>query len=126
MVDLKNGQLLSKKEFGIELYNSPTIDQRNIYIATSNGMLYSLDKKSFEKRWIFSGEGPIVGFALVTQSYVYISTMGKKLYVIKKNDGKLIQQIELIGRAKSAPIINQGKLILACEIRQIIAYVEEN
>jgi len=126
VLDLKSGQLLFKKEFGIELFNSPTIDQHNIYIATSNGTLYSIDKESFEKKWIFSGEGPIVGFALVTQSYVYITTMAKKLYLIRKNDGKLIQEIELVGRAKTAPIINQGKLILACEIKQIIAYVEEN
>jgi len=52
--------------------------------------------------------------------------MAKYLYTISKNDGQLIQKIELVGRAKSAPVINQGKLLVACEIKQIIAYVEEN
>jgi outer membrane protein assembly factor BamB len=81
---------------------------------------------SFEKKWIFSGEGPIFGSALVTKSYVYITTLAQKLYTINKNDGQLIQMIELSGRARSAPIINQGKLIVSCEGRQIIAYVEDN
>jgi len=125
VVDLKSGQLLFKKEFGIELFDSPTIDQDNIYIAASNGRLYTIDKISSEKKWIFSGDGPIVGYALVTQSYVYITTMAQKLYTIRKNDGKLLQEIDLVGRARSAPIINQGKLILACETKQIIAYVEK-
>jgi hypothetical protein len=51
--------------------------------------------------------------------------MAQKLYIISKNDGQLIQKIELVGRARSAPIINQGKLILACESKQVIAYVED-
>jgi outer membrane protein assembly factor BamB len=124
--ELRTGQMLSKTEFNNELFNSPTIDQNNIYIASSNGVLYSIDKLSFEKKWIFSGEGPIFGSALVTKSYVYITTLAQKLYTINKNDGQLIQMIELSGRARSAPIINQGKLIVSCEGRQIIAYVEDN
>jgi outer membrane protein assembly factor BamB len=126
VIELRNGQIISQNDFKIELFNSPTIDENNIYIASSNGTVYSIDKLSLKKNWTFSGEGPIVGSALVTQSYIYISTQAKKLYIISKNEGKLIQKIELIGRAKSAPIINHGKLIIACEINQIIAYVENN
>jgi len=124
IINLKDGELLSNKNFGIELFNSPTIDQSSIYITSSNGILYSLDKSSLDSNWTFSGEGPIYGSALVTNSYVYIATMAKKLYIIKKNDGTLLQKIDLVGRARSAPIISQGKLILACETNQVIAYVE--
>ena len=125
VIELHSGQLLSNKEFSIELFNSPTIDQNSIYIASGNGTLISINKSSLENNWIFSGEGPIFGSALVTNSYVYISTMAQKLYIINKNDGQLIQKIELVGRARSAPIINHGKLILACESKQVIAYVED-
>ncbi len=125
VIELRSGQLLSNKEFSIELFNSPTIDQNSIYIASGNGTLISINKSSLENNWIFSGEGPIFGPALVTNSYVYIATMAQKLYIISKNDGQLIQKIELVGRARSAPIINQGKLILACESKQVIAYVED-
>lgn len=126
VIELQNGHLISQSEFKIELFNSPTIDEKNIYIASSNGLIYSIDKLSLKNNWTFSGEGPIVGSALVTQSYVYFSTMAKKLYAISKNEGQLIQKIDLVGRAKSAPIIHQGKLMVACEINQIIAYVEDN
>jgi outer membrane protein assembly factor BamB len=125
VIELRSGQLLLNKEFSIELFNSPTIDQNSIYIASGNGTLISINKSSLENNWIFSGEGPISGPALVTNSYVYIATMAQKLYIISKNDGQLIQKIELVGRARSAPIINQGKLILACESKQVIAYVED-
>lgn len=125
IIELRSGQLLSNKEFSIELFNSPTIDQNSIYIASGNGTLISINKSSLENNWIFSGEGPIFGSALVTNSYVYITTMAQKLYIVNKNDGQLIQKIELVGRARSAPIINQGKLILACESKQVIAYVED-
>jgi len=126
VVELRNGRIISQNDFKIELFNSPTIDENNIYIASSNGTVYSINKLTLKNNWIFSGEGPIVGSALVTKSYIYITTLAKKLYIISKNEGQLIQKIELVGRAKSAPIINQGKLIVACEINQIIAYVENN
>jgi len=124
LFDLSHGQLLSQKDFNIELFNSPTIDQTNIFITSSNGNLYSLNKSSLEINWNFQGEGPIYGSALVTDSYVYITTLARKLYAIDKNDGKLIQKIDLVGRARSAPLISQGKLFLACEENRVIAYVE--
>jgi outer membrane protein assembly factor BamB len=124
IIDLGEGKILLNKSFNIELFNSPTVDQNSIFITTSNGNLYSLNKTSLELNWNFTGEGPIFGSALVTNSYVYIATLAKKLYVINKIDGTLLQKIELVGRARSAPIICQGKLILACETNQVIAYVE--
>ena len=97
---------------------------KNIYIATSNGILYTLNKSTLKKDWVFAGDGPITGFALVTSNYIYMATMARKLYILDKRDGILIQEIDLDGRARSAPIISQGKLFLACEDRRIIAYVE--
>jgi outer membrane protein assembly factor BamB len=124
LFDLKNGEVLAQKDFHIELFNSPTIDQDNIYITVSNGNLYTLNKSSLAIEWNFQGDGPIAGPALVTKSYVYVATLAKKLYVINKSDGKINQKIELVGRARSAPIISQGKLFLACEENRVIAYVE--
>jgi outer membrane protein assembly factor BamB len=125
LLDLNDGNLLSETSFNIELYNSPAIDQRFIYLATSNGILYTLNKTTLKKEWTFSGDGPISGFALVTDTYIYLATLAKKLYILDKRDGTPIQEIELAGRARSAPIISQGKLFLACEDRRVIAYVEE-
>jgi outer membrane protein assembly factor BamB len=124
LIDLLKGESLSEKDFNIELFNSPTIDQNNIYITASNGNLYALKKSSLATVWNFKGEGPIAGSALVTNTYIYLTTLARKLYVIDKNDGELVQKIELVGRARSAPIISQGKLILVCEENRVIAYVE--
>ena len=124
VIELLEGRLLSHTNLNIELFNSPTIDQNTIYIASGNGVLYALNKSTLERKWIFAAEGPIYGSALITSSYVYISTLAQKLYIIDKNEGKQLQKIELLGRARSAPIISQGKLILACEENRVIAYVE--
>jgi outer membrane protein assembly factor BamB len=124
VINLIDGQLLSHKDFNIELFNSPTIDQNNVYVTSSNGILYALEKGSMDIEWKFKGEGPICGSALVTNSYIYLATLARKLYIIDKNNGNQLQKIELVGRARSAPMISQGKLILACEERQVIAYVE--
>ncbi len=124
--DLATGEKIHQKKIGIQLYHSPTIDDLSIYIATSNGRLISLDKVSFRENWIFEGEGPISGPALVSNSYIYFSTLAKYLYILDKHNGQLLQSIEIPGRARSTPIIKGGKLVLACEEKQVIAYVENN
>jgi outer membrane protein assembly factor BamB len=124
VINLLDGTLLSHTDFHIELFNSPTIDQKNVYVTSGNGLLYALDKTSLESEWTFAAEGPIYGSALITASYAYISTLARKLYIIDKNNGNQLQKIDLLGRARSAPIISNGKLILACEENRVIAYVE--
>ncbi len=124
VIELLEGRLLSHTNLNIELFNSPTIDENTIYITSGDGVLYALNKTTLERKWTFAAEGPIYGSALITSSYVYISTLAQKLYIIDKSEGKQLQKIELLGRARSAPIISQGKLILACEENRVIAYVE--
>ena len=126
IINLKNGDKIYRKPIDIQIYYSPTIDDRSIYIATSNGRLISLDKVSFRENWIFEGEGPISGPALVSNSYIYFSTLAKHLYILDKQNGELLQRIDIPGRARSTPIIKGGKLVIACEEKQVIAYVEDN
>lgn len=126
ILNLNSGATINQKNIGVELYNSPTIDIDNIYIALSNGMLLALDKNTLFEKWRFLGEGPIAGAALASSTYLYLSTLGQYFYILEKKNGQLLQKIELSGRARSSPVIKQGKIMIACEDKLVIAYVEDN
>jgi outer membrane protein assembly factor BamB len=125
VLNINDGEIVHQSALNVQTYIGPTIDDKHIFVCLSDGRLIVLDKITFEVFWSFNGDGPISGSALVTDSYVYLTSLGKKFYVLNKNDGQLLQTINLPGRARSTPLINKGKLILGCEDKQVIAYVEK-
>ena len=125
VLNINDGEIVHQSDLHIQSYIGPTIDEKHIFVCLSNGRLIALDKITFEVIWSFNGDGPISGSALVTDSYIYFTSLGQKFYILSKNDGHLLQTINLPGRARSTPLINRGKLILGCEEKQVIAYVEK-
>ncbi len=126
VLNLDNGKIVHQGDLHVQSYIGPTIDNKHIYVCLSDGRLIAMDKITFEVTWSFNGDGPISGSALVTDSYLYFTTLGQKFYVLNKNDGHLLQTIDLPGRARTTPLISRGKLILGCEEKQVIAYVEKH
>jgi outer membrane protein assembly factor BamB len=122
LINLKTGNLIHELKFNIPLYHGPTIDEQNIYLTFSNGKARAISKKTLIQIWEFNGYGPTAGSPLITNSYLYYATLANKLYILDKKDGKPVQIIELEGRARSTPIIQNDKLIISCERKNVLAF----
>jgi outer membrane protein assembly factor BamB len=120
------GEQIHRQKIKVPIYHSPTIDDTNIFLPLSDGRLVCLDKKTYIEKWVYKGDGPAAGPALVSDSYIYLTSLAEKLTILDKSNGKILQEITLSGRARSAPIIKKGKLILSCEDKQVIAYAKED
>ena len=123
--NLVQGKEVYRKKIRVPMYYAPTIDESNIFLPLSDGRLICLDKSTFAEKWTYQGDGPAAGPALVSHLYIYLTSLAEKLSILDKNSGELLQEITLSGRARSTPIIKQGKLILSCEDKQVIAYAKE-
>ena len=126
MLNLHFGQVIQQSDLRIPIYYSISVDESTVYVPLSNGNLIALDKINLRKKWSFQGKGPIADAPLVTQSYIYLTTLEKHLYIIEKLAGHVLQDIKIEGRARSTPIIKNNKLIIACENDRIIAYGKQN
>jgi len=114
-IKMDNGDFKQSRQFNIPLYFGPTIDENNVYISFSNGELKSLNKSDFTENWTSFGAGPSASSVVISENYAYFSTLGKYIYIIDKHTGEKLQEIKLDGRARSIPLIKNGKLIIACE-----------
>ena len=114
-INIENGAFVQSKKFNLPLYHGPTIDEHNVYIPTSDGRIQSLNKSDFIENWTNEGSGPAASSVVVSENYIYFPTLGKHLYILDKNTGEKLQSIKLEGRARSIPILKNGKLIIACE-----------
>ena len=112
---MDSGEFIQSRQFKAPIYFGPTIDDKNVYISFSNGELKSLNKSTFSENWTNFGVGPSASSVVISENYAYYPTLGKYIYIINKHTGEKLQEIKLDGRARSIPIIINGKLIIACE-----------
>jgi len=114
-ISMDNGAFIQSKQANIPQYFGPTIDENNVFIPFSNGEIKSLNKSDFTENWTSVGNGPAASSVVISENYAYFPTLGKYIYIIDKFTGEKLQEIKLDGRARSIPIIKNGKLIIACE-----------
>lgn len=114
-LNINNGKTIHLKQFDFPLYHAPTVDDLTVYIPTSGGEIISLNKSEFFENWTYKFSGPAASSVLVTNNYIYFPTLAKNLYILDKKTGEQLQLIKLEGRARSIPIIKDGKLFIACE-----------
>ncbi len=103
------------------LYFQPTVFQNLMYIAQSDGKLICFDLKTGAIIWKFAGTGPAAAAPLVMKNIVSFGTLGKHLYLLNRYSGDLLQDIKLNGRVRSVPVIQNGKMVIACEDKKIVA-----
>ena len=125
IIDLPTGRIRKTFVDGKPFYLGPTVDNTQIFLARSNGEILALDKENLKLHWQFEGEGPPAGPLVATPSYLYVSTLGKKLYVLDKSLGQPVQEIDLSGRAQSGPLLFNESLYLAVEDKQVVAYDQQ-
>jgi outer membrane protein assembly factor BamB len=123
-MDIQSGEILNSKDFGLNLYHAPTISDSRLFLGLSNGKLVALDINTFELINTFSGRGPVSGPPLVTNSYIYFTTLAKYLYILDKKSLTLLQDIELDARVRSTPAIFDGKLVVIIEDKKAIAFAQ--
>jgi outer membrane protein assembly factor BamB len=126
MLALTGGEIINKNKFAVHLYYAPSFDDQNIYVPLSSGELLVADKQTLEPEWSFQGSGPAAQAPLVTQSFIYYTTLANHLYILDKTDGHLLQSIRLRGRARSRPYIIKNQLYIVYEDKYVASYIEEN
>lgn len=98
-------------------------DGTDLYVGTSNGQFYALNATTGEIEWIFEGPHAFTAPPLITARYVFIGSMGRKLYAFERSTNTLVWETELGGRIKSAMAARDGELFVLAEPRHIYKFV---
>lgn len=76
-----------------EIYSSPIVANDYVYFSTSNGYLYSVDRKTGNKKWSFDLQKDTYGTPTYSNGYIYVGTgteyenTENYLYRINANNG---------------------------------------
>ncbi len=82
------GSVVWKFKTGGFVLSSPAVSGDWVYVGSSDGRLYAIDRASGAERWKFQSHGPIASSPAVHGDLVYISSLDGKVYAIDRATGK--------------------------------------
>jgi eukaryotic-like serine/threonine-protein kinase len=82
------GELAWKFHTGGRVLSSPVVQGGRVYVGSSDGKLYAIDRASGTERWQFASKGPIASSPAVHAGLVYFSSLDGKVYAVEAETGK--------------------------------------
>lgn len=80
--------LVWKFKTGGRVLSSPAVSGDRVYVGSSDGLLYAIDRASGAERWRFASKGPIASSPAVHGDLVYVSSLDGNVYAIERATGK--------------------------------------
>ena len=82
------GTLVWKFKTKGRVLSSPAVSGDRVYVGSSDGRLYAIDRASGAERWQFASKGPIASSPAVHGDLVYISSVDGLVYAVETATGK--------------------------------------
>ncbi|MBD3223528.1 MAG: PQQ-binding-like beta-propeller repeat protein [Caldithrix sp.] len=120
-----DGSMIYERDAGVSLYTAVSTDESSIFLPQSNGYLVAIDALSFKTLWKTKLDGPMTIPALVTRDHIVAGTSQKKLFFIKKENGQIIQELDIEGRLSALPVRIEEKLYIGYEYNHIAALIPD-
>ncbi len=98
----------------------PAAEASQVIAGASDGRLRAWNATTGLLMWSIETPDALVAKPLLTSRLVYFGSMGGVLYVARREDGHMIQEIELRGRIKSAIALESQGLIVLTEPRYVV------
>lgn len=111
-VDIQTGHDIWKYDFNKIVLGIPSIDEKNIYLTSWDGTLYSIDRLNGKINWVKDNFNIIDNSLIVVKDIIYLVD-GVNLVALNKDNGELIWKgEERIGKPIYSPIASDKFLLI--------------
>lgn len=115
--------------------STPTYHKGNLYIGSSEGLVYCLDANTGKKRWAFQASNAVHATVAVAGDNLFFTDKNNNLYALQRSSGKKVWQIDLNANLpyawgfdyyQSSPSIISGTLYVGSGDGYLYAINESN
>lgn len=68
--------------------STPAVDAQTVYVGSTDGRVYAIDRTTGAERWRFQSRGPVSSSPAVREGLVYITSLDGNFYAIDTESGK--------------------------------------
>ena len=87
-IDAAEGDILWKVRTGG--FSTPVVDEKRLYFGDKKGRFLAFDKNSGERVWEYTLKEGVPTSAIIIGDYIIFGSSHKRLYLLSKEDGKVI------------------------------------
>jgi len=124
-IETATGAISWKRDLGSPLYGSPAVGEGRVFAGTSGGEVVALATADGGVIWKRAVTGAVGSAPLVCGEVLYVGDLAKNLYALSSADGGILWQYALPGRVRCTPVAVPGALIVLCEDRTVLSFVED-
>jgi outer membrane protein assembly factor BamB len=94
------------------IYTPPLISGDKIYVGTSSGQLFCVDKITGEKKWHFPARASIQGIPAELGGKIFFSDVKANMYCIDSQSGEMSWSTQLQPNIYNGPVIAEQKVFI--------------
>jgi outer membrane protein assembly factor BamB len=97
---------------------SPVVSDAMVFVVDGSGVLFAIDTKTLKVAWKFSSRGGAgncnnVAAPAVAGKYVHVGTMAGYYYVLDRDSGDVVREIDCGEPIFSAPVVGEDRVYFA-------------
>ena len=110
-INYKKGKVLGREEIRRKILSDPIMDRNSLYLASYDGMLYSIaiGKKV---NWKLKLDENIESSFKIVDNNIVLPVKKSKVYIIDSENGSILKIINLEGDIVSTPLIRNKVIYL--------------
>ena len=123
LVDASTGQEVWRHNIGEHMrVGSPALGPEWIVFGATDGQVRSLSRIHGQENWSVQFDDVVTAPPLLTDSAVFVGTLGEELYALDITDGRILWETEVRGRIKSAMAWADEGLLVLTEPKWLMYY----
>jgi outer membrane protein assembly factor BamB len=103
-----------------------SIDDSCLYYTESGGEVGCLKQATGNVKWQTRTNDRIYSVPLVTDLYVYVTTMSSHFFVLDKSTGKILQKLKVTGSVYASPVIAGNHVCFGTESGMVYGFTSKS
>ncbi|MCH8275207.1 MAG: PQQ-binding-like beta-propeller repeat protein [Armatimonadetes bacterium] len=120
-VALKTGQPLLAFSAGPSWWSSPAVAGPYVYVSSSKGTLFCLDRATFRLEWKRELNGLITSSPVISDGGLYVGSRNGAVYALDAANGELLWEFQTGGEISSSPSVAGGLVLIGSGDRSLYA-----
>lgn len=121
-IEQKSGLIIQKIKLNRHVLNTPNLNNTQLIVTTTAGDIISFSSKTLQKQWHSKIKGPVAYQPLSGEKHLVLTTTDNLLFVLKRENGTVIQKRKIAGNAYASPVFFNSQIVVPAVQNRLLLF----